>query len=279
MILIKKTSDLNKLLSQKRSLNLSTGFVPTMGALHAGHISLIKKCGADNDISICSIFINPTQFNNKADFHKYPVTIEKDVEMLEQAGCDVLFIPSADEMYPPDEIQEHYELGYLENILEGEYRPGHFQGVCMIVDKLLTVVNPDTLYLGKKDYQQCMIIKKMAELKGHTVKIITGETLREIDGLAMSSRNMRFNANERANAVNIFKALTIIKDEIAAGDFTMLKKKAVNFLVQKGFKVDYIEIADAQTLMPQKLWDGKMKMVVLAAAYLNEIRLIDNISL
>ena len=143
------------------------GFVPTMGALHAGHISLIKASKNENPITVCSIFVNPTQFNDPKDFEKYPVTIEKDIDMLKEAGCDVLFLPSVEEMYPEGIVTEnHYDLGYLETILEGKFRPGHFQGVCMVMQRLLKIVSRIDLYLGQKDYQQCMVIKRLIELMG-----------------------------------------------------------------------------------------------------------------
>ena len=160
MIIIKHIEDLKKTIALFKKSQIRIGFVPTMGALHEGHISLINKSKQQMNISICSIFVNPTQFNNAADFEKYPVTLEKDIIFLESAGCDVLFLPSAQEMYPPNDPVIFYDLGYIETLLEGKYRPGHFQGVCRIVDKLLDAVTPDKLYLGQKDYQQCMVIQK-----------------------------------------------------------------------------------------------------------------------
>ena len=154
MILIKNIKDLDFELQKYRNLDQTIGFVPTMGALHTGHISLINKAISQNNITVCSIFVNPTQFNNATDLQKYPITLEKDIDKLEKAGCHILFLPSVEEMYPTGEASKHYELGMLENILEGSFRPGHFQGVCIIVDKLLNAVKPTNLYLGRKDYQQ-----------------------------------------------------------------------------------------------------------------------------
>jgi pantoate--beta-alanine ligase len=266
-------------MQQHRSKNLSIGFVPTMGALHPGHISLIKESKNQHPVTVCSIFVNPTQFNNTNDFIKYPITIEKDIDMLEAAGCDVLFLPSALEMYPVNDPVEVYELGYIETLLEGKYRPGHFQGVCRIVDKLLSAVFPNTLFLGQKDYQQCMVIKKMIKLKHYPIHLHVCETLREKDGLAMSSRNLRLNAVERSKALNLILSLQKIKTRLKAGDTTEARQDAYEKLTGLGFKVDYIEIADAFDLLPISVWDGKQKAVVLAAATLNEVRLIDNLLL
>ncbi len=265
----------NKLIAEGKTI----GFIPTMGALHEGHISLIKKSKAENDFTICSIYVNPTQFNNATDLKKYPVTLESDINKLEMAGCDLLFLPSTMEMYPDGEVNEHYELGMLENILEGKFRPGHFQGVCVIVDKLLKVINPSTLYLGKKDYQQCMIINKMIADKNYPVKLELCETVREPDGLAMSSRNLRLNKTERIEALKIIETLRNIKKNLQPGNLEEIKTIAKNYLTNNGYQVDYTEIADAETLEIVSEWDGKIKLVALVAAYLNEVRLIDNIIL
>ena len=279
MIIIKEAHQLRVLKGLMGHNDGKTGFVPTMGALHDGHISLINKSKQENALTICSIFVNPTQFNNIQDFNKYPITIESDINKLENAACDILFLPSVEEMYPPNEINEHYELGLLENILEGKYRPGHFQGVCIIVDKLLLAVNPSKLYLGRKDYQQCMVISKMINDKNYNIEVDVCDTIREIDGLAMSSRNLRLNAAERKNALRIIESLQIIKSDIKEGSLTEIKLRATNFLQGHGYKVDYIEIADAESLEIINDWDGKKKLVALVAAYLNEVRLIDNLIL
>ncbi|RYD80687.1 MAG: 4-phosphopantoate--beta-alanine ligase, partial [Sphingobacteriales bacterium] len=207
------------------------------------------------------------------------VTIEKDIDMLEKAGCDILFLPTVAEMYPAGENTIRYELGFIETVLEGKYRPGHFQGVCRIVDKLLNAVKPSTLYLGQKDYQQCMVINKMITLKSHKTKLQVCDTVREGDGLAMSSRNMRLSENERKHALHIIQSLKQIKAGLKPGDINYLKENATRQLEQNGFKVDYIEIADAVTLEPLDYWDGKKSLVALAAAFLNDVRLIDNLVL
>ena len=279
MILLKSAAELTAYIRKVKANGMSVGFVPTMGALHQGHISLVEQSKKENALTVCSIFVNPTQFNNPEDFKKYPITIENDIDMLEKWGTDVLFLPEAAEVYPPRFAKLHYGLGYLETLLEGKYRPGHFQGVCQVVDRLLDIVIPDKLYLGQKDYQQCMVITKLVELKGKKTAIIICPTLRETDGLAMSSRNMRLDATQRKLAIKIYETLLLVKAGIKKGSLEDLKIKAAHNLSAVGFKVDYVEIADATTLAFQEQWDGKRKLVVLIAAYLDDIRLIDNLVL
>jgi pantoate--beta-alanine ligase len=280
MILFKKVKDISNFIEKLKMQGSKTGFVPSMGALHQGHISLIETSKKQNDITICSIFVNPTQFNDPTDFEKYPITIENDIYLLEKAGCDVIFIPSADEIYPQSkQNKKHYALGYLENILEGKYRPGHFQGVCQVMDLLLNIVQPTNLYLGQKDYQQCMVLKKLVEIINLKTNIIICPTLREQDGLAMSSRNMRLNEAARKQAVKIYETLSLIKDEIKPGNLANLKQKAVAYLSAEGFTVDYIEVADAATLAVIEDWNGSTPLVAVCAAFINEVRLIDNMLL
>ncbi|HUR65286.1 MAG TPA: pantoate--beta-alanine ligase [Chitinophagaceae bacterium] len=282
MILFKKIAEQRKWLDAQQKKGSRIGFVPTMGALHPGHISLIDASKEHDSITVSSIFVNPTQFNNPADFEKYPITIEKDISLLEGAGCDVLFLPAVKEIYPNwPPSPAHYDLGYLETVLEGKYRPGHFQGVCMVVHRLLDIVKPDDLYLGQKDYQQCMVITKLVGLVGEAGKINIHicPTLREDDGLAMSSRNMRLNDKERSISTAIYRCLASIKNNIRPGDITTLKREATEILKQAGFKPDYVEIANAMDLSLKTNWDGNEKLVALVAAYLNEVRLIDNMLL
>ena len=282
MILFKKANSLHQWVDAQQRKGQKVGFVPTMGALHLGHISLIESSRKDNDITISSIFVNPTQFNDPKDFEKYPVTIEKDILQLEQAGCDVLFLPSVEEIYPNGTTpKQHYDLQEMEILLEGKFRSGHYQGVCQVLHRLLKIVQPDNLYLGQKDYQQCMVISRLVELMGINDKtnINICPTLRETDGLAMSSRNMRLSEAERVKAVLIFQSLSYIKDNLVAGETDTIKNKAIAMLSDEGFRVDYIEIADAKTLQTVSNWDGKKKLVALAAAFLNEVRLIDNLLL
>jgi pantoate--beta-alanine ligase len=279
MILFKKVTDLRNYLEAQQQKGHSIGFVPTMGALHAGHISLINASKKQSSITVASIFVNPTQFNDKKDFEKYPITLERDIPMLEEAGCDVLFLPPVSEVYPGGSFPtRHYELGRLEDLLEGKFRPGHFQGVCMVVHRLLEIVQPHHLYIGQKDYQQCMVITKLAEIIGmNKMQIHICPTLRESDGLAMSSRNMRLTNEEREKAVNIYKTLSFIKDHVGKSDPQTIQQQATDNLSSKGFNVDYIAIANAKTLEPATTWD--QPLVALIAAFNGEVRLIDNMLL
>lgn len=280
MILFKKATDISKYLIQQKNEGRSVGFVPTMGALHPGHLSLIKNSQSDNSITVCSIFVNPAQFNDKKDFDNYPSTIEQDIDMLEEADCDVLFYPDVSEIYPVGtDTEKIYDLGYLENVLEGKYRPGHFQGVCMVVHKLLTIIPCNTIYIGQKDYQQCMVIKKLIEIENIPTSIIICPTLREADGLAMSSRNVRLSLIEREKATLISETLLFLKNNLKPGNLNELIRTATENLNTASFKVDYIEIANANNLELIKHWDGKTKTVALAAAFLGDIRLIDNMLL
>lgn len=279
MILFKKAIALSHKLDKVRTEGKTVGFVPTMGALHKGHEALLRICKKECDVAVCSIFVNPMQFNNAADFTLYPNTIEQDMERLLASGCDLLFLPRKDEIYPEGYAAKKYDLGYLETILEGKYRPGHFQGVCQAVDRLLSVVNPQTLYLGQKDYQQCMIIKKLLALTGReniTVKIVPTE--REESGLAMSSRNLRLTPEQRDKAVAIYKTLTFLKAHISKKSIADLLKEGMGFLKSSGFDVDYIAIADAGDLSAVKEIKNK-KVVALIAATIGNIRLIDNMLL
>lgn len=280
MIIFKHTADTRSHLDSMRKMGQVTGFVPTMGALHAGHLSLIEKARAGSDVVVSSIFVNPTQFNDPADFEKYPVTLEQDIDMLEEAGCDVLFIPTVAEMYPEGlNAVKQFDLGYLEKVLDGAYRPGHFQGVCRVMEKLLTVVYPDKLFLGQKDYQQCMVLQKLVELMGLHTTIHICATQREIDGLAMSSRNVRLSATARQKAPLIFQALSTIKQNIRFAKPSDLKAGAASYLTAQGFKVDYVEIADAATLQPADSRNEQTPLVALAAVFIDGIRLIDNLLL
>ena len=270
---------LSDYLAQARKKHLTVGFVPTMGALHNGHLALIEACKKENNIAVCSIFVNPTQFNNPSDFTHYPNAVEHDIEQLVQADCPVLFLPGKEEIYPEPFHARHYDLGYLETILEGRYRPGHFQGVCQAVDRLLSIVNPDILYLGQKDYQQCLVIKKLLYLTGKQhiqIKIIP--TIREASGLAMSSRNLRLSEAHRKNATAIYKALSFLKTHAASKPFAALCKEAGVYLERSGFTVDYVAIADAENLSFLEE-AGNRKAVGLIAATIGGIRLIDNMLL
>ena len=251
-----------------------------MGALHQGHVSLINNSKQNNEVTVCSIFVNPTQFNVKKDFDNYPANVEKDIDLLEKSGCDILFLPDVPEIYPEGtNAASVYDLGYLETVLEGKYRPGHFQGVCRVVHRLLSIIRCDKLYIGQKDYQQCMVIKKLVELKNINTTIIICPTVRETDGLAMSSRNLRLTAADRESAIKIFGALSFLKSNIKPGDLQELKNKAIEELTIAGFKVDYVEVANAENLELIEQWNGKAKLVALIAAFKDDVRLIDNMLL
>ena len=280
MVILKYVADVASQLNKLISANSSIGFVPTMGALHKGHLSLLEKCKENCDITICSIFINPTQFNNAEDFKKYPVTLENDIYLLEKKGCDILFLPEVSEMYPEGIVsKKHFDLGYLENILEGKFRPGHFQGVCQVVERLLQIVAPTHLFLGQKDYQQCMVIKKLLEIENLNIELIICKTLREKSGLAMSSRNLRLNEEQREKAAEIHKTLLNLKQKIKPGSISHLKKEAKEYLSNKNIKPDYVEIAEAGNLKAIEEWDGTTELVALVAAFIGDVRLIDNILL
>jgi pantoate--beta-alanine ligase len=282
MVIFKKIADLQEYLAGKTSdSNATIGFVPTMGALHEGHISLVNAAKAAKNIVIASIFVNPTQFNDPEDFKKYPVSTDKDVMMLGEAGCDVLFLPEVGEMYPDGLNGEAtYDFGYLDNIFEGAHRPGHFKGVGQIVSRLLNIVKPHVLYLGQKDYQQCMVVKKLMEQEGvHKATLNIVPTMREADGLAMSSRNRRLTEPQRALAGLLYQCLVSIQAKQADGNFTIVKKECTDILTAKGFEPDYIALADANTLEEMSNYDASRKTVALIAAKIGSIRLIDNMVL
>jgi pantoate--beta-alanine ligase len=284
MIIFREIAPLRGHLAQLRKEGRSIGFVPTMGALHEGHLSLIRQSRTGTDITICSIFVNPTQFNDQADFEKYPVTTSNDIHLLVKEKTDLLFLPSVEEMYPAGfGTAQHYELGYLETILEGHYRPGHFQGVCQVVHRLLSVVEPGKLFLGQKDYQQCMVIKKLVDLLGIPVEVVIAKTARAASGLALSSRNLRLSEDGKHKAAALHKALNNIREHIGSRSAGDLQDEAAAALLAAGFeKIDYVAIAEADTLRllaPAEKWDGHTPVVALAAAFMGGIRLIDNVLL
>ena len=289
MILLKKADDLSRWLEKQRLAGRSIGFVPTMGALHKGHISLIDISKKTANVTVCSIFVNPTQFNDPKDFQKYPITIEKDICLLEAAATDVLFLPEVTDIYPQGVQElEKYDLGRLESLLEGAFRPRHFQGVCQVMRRLLKAVRPDHLFMGRKDYQQCMVIRRLLEIMELPALLHPCPIVREEDGLAMSSRNMRLSSAQRKKAAAIYQALTKLKERWGmgiwdeapgdlAGKMEELIWEAITFLEAHDFRVDYVSIADAVTLEP--LSDPTRPSVALIAAFMGEIRLIDNMPL
>jgi pantoate--beta-alanine ligase len=280
MIVIRQPSLLKEYLIKKKHNNLTIGFVPTMGALHEGHKSLIQTSMAFCNITVCSVFVNPTQFNDPTDFSKYPQRHEEDIQLLENTGAHVVFMPPVSSIYPEGTSQlEHYDLGYLETILEGHYRPGHFQGVLQVMNRLLDMVSPNVLFMGQKDYQQCMVIQLLLQKKQSQTRLQVCPTMREPDGLAMSSRNLRLTPQQRAIAPAIYASLIEIKNHLQPGDLSSLKNKSNDYLQEKGLKVEYFEIATADDLHSIKTWDGVVPLVALVAAFNGEVRLIDNMLL
>ena len=281
MILFKKASDLRKWFESQDAATMKTGFVPTMGALHEGHIALVAESISENPLTVCSIFVNPTQFNDPDDLAKYPVTLEKDIDALEAAGCDILFLPSVEEIYPGGLSaagEKNYDLGPLEHTLEGTFRPGHYQGVAMVVHRLLDILRPDRLYLGQKDYQQCLVIARLLELISIKPELKIVPTFREKNGLAMSSRNQRLNPAARENAGAIYASLKEIERGLRnGGQSNPLCEAAKRRLAAAGLRTEYVVVTDAARLEPVSQWDGKQDIVILVAAWADGVRLIDNI--
>ncbi|MDP1622537.1 MAG: pantoate--beta-alanine ligase [Bacteroidales bacterium] len=274
-------SEIKDYLKIKREKGLKIGFVPTMGALHDGHLHLISRSKQENDLTICSIFVNPIQFNNKADLEKYPRTLARDSKLLEMSGCDIVFAPSSAEIYPEDEkIGLDQEFGMLDKVMEGKFRPGHFKGVAIVVKKLFDIVQPTRAYFGKKDFQQLAIIKYLVDLLKLPVEIIPCETVRESDGLAMSSRNIRLTIAERNLAPKIYETLQQVKNKAGKMAVRELKTWAIKKIHENSeFQVEYLEIGDKDTLAPIDSWHSRERAVAFIAVFLGDVRLIDNIEL
>ena len=269
--------DIQHFVKEKHDLGLKVGFVPTMGALHDGHLSLINRAKKDNDIVVSSVFVNPIQFNNPTDLEKYPRTPERDIEKLEQAGCDAVFMPSVDEMYP-EKVEDHYDFGDLERVMEGACRPGHFNGVAIVVRKLFDIVNPDRAYFGEKDFQQLAIIKKMVQNLNMNLEIVPCPIIRENDGLAMSSRNVRLNETERAIAPQIFATLNdAISKKVSMTPAEMKEYTLAKYAEIKEFDVEYVEITDEINLKSLENWNECDHARIFVALQLGPVRLIDNV--
>lgn len=268
-----------KLLLQPRKLaKQKIALVPTMGALHKGHVSLIKIAQQNADIVVCSIFVNPTQFTDPKDLEKYPRPLEHDIEMLQAAGCDYVFMPSVQEMYPVPE-EWHIDLGNAEFLLEGEFRKGHYQGVTQIVKKLFDAVDPDLAFFGQKDFQQVLMIRNMVAYFGLDLQIISCPIIREDDGLAMSSRNIHLSSADRQNALVLSRALQYVQENFSAANIDDLLEKAHRMINEtEGVQLDYFTIADTETLLPEQE-KGDKQLVALVAAKVGETRLIDNMIL
>ncbi len=257
---------------------ISIGMVPTMGALHSGHLSLVKASKEENQLTICSIFVNPTQFNNPKDLEKYPRSLDRDLDLLSQAGCDVVFAPENLEMYKKTSTIK-FDFGELDKILEGKFRPGHFSGVALVVSKLFHIVQPTIAYFGQKDFQQFKIIEKLVDELKFDLQLKRMPVYREADGLAMSSRNMRLNEAERKNAIVFYESLVAAKNlleqrEPLANVKKLIKQKCESV---EGIALDYFELADSENL--NLLESVTRKSVLLIAGFVGDVRLIDNLLL
>ena len=278
MKVISQKTELTAALLPFRNRQASVGFVPTMGALHAGHIDLVKRAVKENEVAVVSIFVNPTQFNNATDLERYPRTPEADRNMLENAGAHFLFSPEAEEMYPGSMDLPHLDLGELETVMEGKFRPGHFQGVAHIVWRLLDAVRPTRAYFGEKDFQQLAIIRHLVRMQKLPVQIIGCPTVRESSGLAMSSRNMRLSDAQRNEAAVISKALYWLKNSGKKYSLADAIRKASDSIENAtGLKVEYLEVANENTLRPATEWGPDLR--AFAAVFAGDVRLIDNVAL
>ncbi|HON51579.1 MAG TPA: pantoate--beta-alanine ligase [Bacteroidales bacterium] len=279
MIICKNRTDLQSVITKIKAQGKSLGFVPTMGALHQGHISLIHQSVQTCDITCASIFVNPTQFNNPHDLQTYPRTLDSDIAMLNEAGCDIVFVPEVIDMYPQGTQHiESYNFGSLERVMEGAFRPGHFNGVAIIVKRLFDLIPADTAFFGLKDYQQVAIIRALVEQEKIPVRIVACPTVREPDGLAMSSRNMRLNAEQRKQAVEISKTLFTVQALVGKKSVDDVKKFVIDTLNSVPLlSVEYFEIVHQNTLQPIQNWNEPA--VACVAVNVGDVRLIDNVLL
>lgn len=281
MYILKTVKELTNFIGTCKQRGVKIGLVPTMGALHEGHTSLVKRSREDNDVTIVSLFVNPTQFNNKEDLERYPRQEEEDYKILAKEGVDVVFSPSVSEIYPDENqlnLQKRFSLGEAAEVMEGKYRPGHFQGVAQIVNKLFLLCRPDKAYFGMKDFQQIIVIKNMIKSEGLNVEIIACPIVRAVDGLALSSRNKLLTEAERKAAPEIFTTL-VESVEFASSHSVEETKK---FVIDKinsipGFKIEYYEIVNGENLLPVDQWDEAEFIVGCITVYVGKIRLIDNI--
>jgi len=270
--------EINQYIASLKKEGKSIGFVPTMGALHAGHISLVQCAKQQNDITVVSIFVNPTQFNNREDLVHYPRTLNTDLPMLEKEGCDIVFIPDEKEIYPEPDLRV-FSFGNLDKVLEGKHRPGHFNGVAQIVTKLFDIIAPHRAYFGLKDFQQVAIIRKLAEDCAYPVEIIACPIVREADGLALSSRNLRLSPEQRQHAALISKTLFEAQRTGTSVSVEKMKKTVLDTLNKDPYlQVEYFEIVDDKTLQPVKAWEKPGGKVGCIAVNAGDVRLIDNIT-
>lgn len=281
MEVFSEISPLKAFLKQARKGGKTIGLVPTMGALHNGHLSLLEAAKKDNSLAVCSIYVNPAQFNNPLDLVKYPRTIERDSEMIKKVGCDVLFNPTNEEMYP-EEPSIRFDFGNLDKVMEGYFRPGHFSGVALVVAKLFNIVEPDHVYFGQKDWQQFMIIKRVVDELKFNLKLKSVSTTRESEGLAMSSRNLRLTESERKDAAILYRALTFAKIELMEnGKGFQDVQSSVRAMFDKfpNVQLEYFELADSVNLKSINRVEEAVRPILCIAAYVGEVRLIDNMFL
>jgi pantoate--beta-alanine ligase len=280
MQIFKEISPLKAFLKDVRKAGKTIGLVPTMGALHKGHLSLIDASKRANDITVSTVFVNPTQFNNPTDLLKYPRTLDKDTEMLKEVRCDVLFAPETHELYPKTSTLK-LDFGTLDKVMEGEFRPGHFSGVGLVVSKLFNIVEPDNAYFGQKDWQQFAVISKLVEELNFPLTLHSVPTLRESDGLALSSRNLRLSESQRKVASVFFHALELAQKHLRSGSDIHAVRKQVKELVEKeeGVKLEYFEIADSKNLNVLENVDKANRPILCIAGFVGEVRLIDNLFL
>ncbi|WP_333866142.1 pantoate--beta-alanine ligase [Sphingobacterium sp.] len=281
MEIFKTKASLQAYLQEARSAGKKIALIPTMGALHEGHLSLLNYAKPISDIRVCSIFVNPTQFNDPKDLEKYPRPIENDIKLLESVDCDILFLPSVDEMYPDKNEDWHLDLGELDQIWEGEKRPGHFQGVTQVVYKLFALVQPDIACFGQKDFQQVMVIKRMIEMKGLVIQLAICPIIRDRDGLALSSRNMRLSEDGKRKALALSRSLQYVKDHINAPiPLAEIKNEALKILTAtEGLSVEYFAICESSSLKEVNHIDFSKQHVALVTAWVDGVRLIDNMIL
>lgn len=277
MEIVKTVAELQQKIAAARKNGGKVGFVPTMGALHNGHLELVKRCVSENDYCVVSIFVNPTQFNDKNDLLKYPRTVEQDARLLESAGCAFAFVPPVEEVYP-EEDRRIFDFGTVDKVMEGKYRPGHFNGVAQVVSRLFDIVKPDCAYFGEKDFQQIAVIRCMVKQLDIPVRIIACPIVRENSGLALSSRNARLTEEQRKNAVKIsetlFKSLTFAEQNSVA-DTVAYVTETIN--KEPGLRVEYYEIVDGEALTPVENWESAPEIVGCITVFCGEVRLIDNI--
>lgn len=277
MKVVKTNKALEKALAQFRKQGSTIGFVPTMGALHEGHLSLIRQALKKNDVVVCSIFVNPTQFNNATDLAKYPRTPQKDRVMLEKAGCTILYAPSVEEVYPENlETAVNFSFKGLDKMMEGKFRPGHFKGMAQVVKRLLDLVQPDDLYMGQKDFQQFTIVAHMLKTLKMKTKLVVCPILREENGLAMSSRNERLRPDLRSRAALIYKTLKAAKSKLKTMDLREIEKWALQKMRVPDFTPEYFSIVDGYTLKPVENTADHDYIVACTAVWAGDVRLIDN---